>query len=111
MITMQLYYTGQNGNALKFAQEMEKDGIADKIRAAERNLAYRYYQSLTDPETILLVDSWKDQAALDDHHASPMMQDILDLRQKYQLNVQAERYISDAAGIPEHDRDYLKNER
>lgn len=37
MITMQLYYTGQNGNALKFAQEMEKDGIADKIRAAEGN--------------------------------------------------------------------------
>lgn len=111
MITMQLYYTGKNGNALKFAQEMETDGIADKIRAAEGNLSYRYYQSLTDPETILLVDSWKDQVALDDHHASPMMQDILDLRQKYQLNVQAECYISDAAGIPEHDRDYLKNER
>ena len=27
MITVNLYYTGQNGNAVKFAEEMEKLGM------------------------------------------------------------------------------------
>ena len=33
MITVNLYYTGSNGNARKFAEEMETSGTADKIRA------------------------------------------------------------------------------
>ena len=32
-ITMNLYYTGENGNAQKFAQEMESSGTAAAIRA------------------------------------------------------------------------------
>ncbi|MFK7051111.1 antibiotic biosynthesis monooxygenase, partial [Flavobacterium davisii] len=59
------------------------------------------------PHSILLVDSWTDQAALDIHHVSPMMQEILDLRSKYQLTVTAERYSSDEDGITEQDKDFL----
>ena len=33
MITVNLYYTGENGSARKFAEEMESSGTADKIRA------------------------------------------------------------------------------
>ena len=57
-ITVNLYYTGENGNAKKFAEEMESSGIAAAIRAEEGNLKYRYFQPLDDPETILLIDSW-----------------------------------------------------
>ena len=35
MITVNLYYKGTNGNARSFAEEMEKSGIADAIRAEE----------------------------------------------------------------------------
>lgn len=28
---------------------------------------------MKDKETVLLIDSWKDQHALDVHHGSPMM--------------------------------------
>lgn len=34
-ITVNLYYTGENGNALKFAREMESSGTADAIRREE----------------------------------------------------------------------------
>lgn len=105
-ITMQLYYTGQNGTAALFVKEMEDLGIAQKIRQEAGNLAYDYYQSLANPETILLVDAWQDQKALDIHHASPMMQKILDLREKYGLTVRAERYLSDQESIPERDRKF-----
>jgi quinol monooxygenase YgiN len=29
------------------------------------NLRYQYFQPLDDPETVLLIDSWTDQAAID----------------------------------------------
>ena len=60
-ITVNLCYTGVDGNALKFAEEMISSGTVDAIRAEEGNLRYEYYQSLDDPETILLIDSWASQ--------------------------------------------------
>ena len=73
MITVNLYYTGVNGAARAFAEEMERSGTAGLIRAEEGNLRYQYYQPLNDPETILLIDAWTDQKAIDLHHASSMM--------------------------------------
>ena len=60
MITVNLYYKGQNGAARAFADEMEKSGIADAIRAEEGNLRYQYFRPLDDPEIVLLIDSWTD---------------------------------------------------
>ncbi len=94
-ITVNLYYTGENGNALKFAQEMENSGTADAIRREEGNLRYEYFQPLQDKETVLLIDSWESRQALDVHHASPMMQTIAALRDKYDLHMRVERYVSD----------------
>ncbi len=95
MITVNLYYKGINGNALAFAKEMESSGIADAIRAEEGNLRYEYFQPIDDPETVLLIDSWSDQAAIDIHHASPMMKQIAELRDKYDLHMKMERYVND----------------
>ena len=100
-ITVNLYYHGENGNARLFAEEMERSGIAEAIRAEEGNLRYRYFVPLDDPETILLIDSWRDQAAIDAHHASPMMQQLAALREKYDLHMEAERFISADAPDPD----------
>ena len=91
-ITVNLRYTGTNGNARKFAEEMVSSGTVDAIRAEEGNLRYEYYQSLDDPETILLIDSWANQEAIDKHHATPMMDTIVRLREKYDLHMTVERY-------------------
>ena len=100
MITVNLYYRGAGGFARAFAEEMERSGIADKIRAEEGNLRYQYFQPLSDPDTVLLIDSWTDQAAIDAHHASPMMAELARLREKYDLHMTVERFVSvdDSAG-------------
>ena len=105
MITINLYYTGTNGSAEAFAKEMESSGIADRIRAEEGNLRYQYFRSLDDPETILLIDSWTDQKAIDAHHASEMMEDITKLREKYDLHMKADRFVSEEY---EEDSKYLR---
>ena len=94
-ITLNLRYSGKNGAARKFAEEMTTSGTVAAIRAETGNLRYEYYQPLDDPETILLIDSWIDQAAIDAHHASSMMAVIAALREKYDLHMTVERYVSE----------------
>ena len=93
-ITVNLRYTGKDGAARKFAKEMTASGTVAAIRAEAGNLRYEYYQSLDDPETVLLIDSWEDQAAIDAHHASPMMATIALLREKFDLHMTVERFVS-----------------
>ena len=107
-ITMNLYYTGKDGNARKFAEEMEQSGMAALIRAEDGNEKYDYFFPMSDPETVLLIDSWKDQESIDVHHASPMMNTIAELREKYDLHMRAERYISDDESISDADKKFIK---
>ncbi len=101
MITVNLYYKGINGNARAFAEEMEASGIAENIRKEPGNLRYQYFRPLDDPDTILLIDSWADQASIDAHHASPMMARLAALREKYDLHMTAERFVSEEFGTDE----------
>ncbi len=108
-IAVNLYYTGTNGNARKFAQEMVESGTVEKIRAEEGNIRYEYFFPMDDPETVLLIDAWRDQAAIDVHHASPMMAKIAELRDKYDLHMKVERYVSEADGLPSSDMKFIRN--
>ncbi len=107
-IVVNLYYTGSEGNAGKFAREMVSGGTVARIRAEDGNLRYEYFYPMDDPETVLLIDMWRDQAALDVHHASPMMKEISELREKYNLHMKVERYISDEEGIPDQDVPFIR---
>ena len=106
-ITVNIYYTGKNGNAKKFAKEMKSSGVVDSIRAEDGNLRYEYFMPIDDPETILLIDSWKDQKSIDVHHATPMMDQITKLREKYDLHMKVERFVSDDS-MPESDQKFLR---
>ena len=92
-LTVNNYYTGKNGNARKFAEEMVSSGLVERIRAEEGNEKYAYFFPAEDPETVLLIDRWRDQAALDVHHKTPMMEQIAALRTKYQLKMRVERFV------------------
>ena len=103
-ITFNIYYKSENGNAKKFAEEMIKSGIVDEIRSKKGNLRYEYFMPLKDDNTVLLIDSWEDQAALDEHHNSETMKKIIELRNKYDLHMKVEKYIR-------NEDDLSKNEK
>ncbi len=107
-ITVNLRYTGKSGSARAFAEEMTKSGTVEAIRKEDGNLRYEYYLSFDDPETVLLIDEWTDQTAIDRHHASPMMQKITELRDKYDLHMTAERYVKDEGGLPDDDKEFIR---
>ena len=106
-ITVNIYYTGAEGRARAFAREMTESGTAADIRAEAGNIRYEYFFPMNDGNTVLLIDSWKDQASLDAHHASPMMGRIAALREKYDLHMRVERYVSDDSA-PAADRAFIR---
>lgn len=108
MISVNIYYSGEDGNAVKFAEEMTSRGIVAEIRREEGNLRYEYFYPADDPYTVLLIDCWKDQHALDVHHRSPVMEEIAKLREKYDLHMKVERYVSDDSGIPASDAAFIR---
>ena len=111
MITVNLRYTGKGNSALEFAKEMTESGTVAKIRAEKGNCRYEYFQPLFDgspDKTVLLIDQWENQSAIDAHHASPMMETIAALREKYDLHMTVERYLSDEDGVPESDKEFIR---
>ena len=84
-LTINIRYTGPKGAAKKYVKEMEQSGIAARIRAVEGCIRYDYFFPADDPDGLLLIDEWADQAALDRYHASPMMKEAAALREKYKL--------------------------
>ena len=112
-ITVNLRYTGKNGAAQAFAREMISSGTVEKIRAEKGNLRYEYYLPFgetadDEKDTILLIDSWENQEAIDLHHVTPMMKTIAELREKYDLHMTIERFISDDK-IPEQDKGFIRS--
>ena len=105
-ITVNIYYTGKNGNARKFADEMIATGIVDEIRKETGNIRYDYFIPINNDDTVLLIDSWQNQQAIDLHHKSPMMTKIIALREKYDLHMKVERYISEE--LPEMDAQFIR---
>ena len=91
-LIINIYYTGTNGSARKFAEEMVSSGIVDRVRAEEGNERYEYFFPMEDSETVMLIDKWKNQEALDLQHKSEMMKEIADLRNKYELKMRVERF-------------------
>ncbi|MGO4940339.1 putative quinol monooxygenase [Fundicoccus sp. Sow4_D5] len=108
MISINIYYTGKADKAQQFAREMKEKGLVDRIRQQTGNLRYEYFTPLGQPETILLIDAWAKQSSLDAHHQSPMMDEIIALREKYDLTMTVERFVSDTNGIPEYDATFIR---
>ena len=106
-ITINIYYKGENGSARDFAREMIESGIVDEIKKEPGNIRYNYFFPIDDVETVLLIDTWENQEAIDIHHNSTMMEKIVKLREKYNLHMIVERYILDD-NIPNDDKKYIK---
>lgn len=91
-LTVNIYYTGKDGAAKKFAEEMTASGLVEQIRAEKGNLRYEYFLPAEDPETVLLIDVWENEEALGLHHKSPIMAKIAALRDKYKLKMRVQKF-------------------
>ena len=55
-------------------------------------------------QKVLLMDSWENQEALDNHHNSETMKKIMELRNKYDLHMVVEKYIKDETNMEGNEK-------
>ena len=91
MLILHVTYTAKPGMAYKFVEELEQ-GPALKVRAENGNLCYDYFFSFSNPNKILLVEKWQDEAALALHMETPQMQEIRAIKEKYIQNSVLEKF-------------------
>ena len=105
-LTVNLYYTGEGDAARAFAEEMTRSGTVAAIRSEPGCLSYEYFFPMDDPHTVLLIDSWASQEAVDAHHRTPMMRKIAELRENYDLHMRVERFVPDE--LPQADQTFVR---
>lgn len=81
--------------------------IVEKIRAQAGNLKYEYCFAVEDKTELLLVDQWQSQEALDTHHKSALMNEIIKLRDKYNLTLSVNKFVTNDNAVTIEDKKYI----
>ena len=89
-IVLHVYYTGEKARA--FVEEMESGGLQAAVKAENGCLQYDYFVPTQDAKTALLLEKWRDTAAIEAHNASENMVKLKATKAKYGLETKIERY-------------------
>ena len=91
-LILHVYYTCKSGMAAAFVQALKDCGAQEKVRADDGCFQYDYFISCEQPDAVVLLEKWRDDAALQAHLAQPPMADIQAETDTYTLDVKVERY-------------------
>ena len=98
-ILLHVSYRGEQARA--FADEMQQSGLRAAVLAEAGGMQYDHYVPpaathcvlpLAETNCVLLIEHWRDQAALDAHSAGEPMAQLKALKAKYGLETGIERF-------------------
>ena len=89
-ILLHVLYHGAEARA--FADEMQQSGLRAAVFAEEGCMQYDYYLPLAEKDCVLLIEHWRDQAALDKHSAGEPMAKLKALKASHGLTADVTRY-------------------
>ena len=91
-IILHVYYTGTPEAVRAFVEDIRREGLQETVQAEDGCLQYDYFLSCRQEGTLLLVEHWRDAAALERHAAQPHMARIKHLKASRGLETRIERY-------------------
>ena len=90
-IIIHCHYTGAPEAVRGFFDEMQA-GLQKDVCAEDGCLQYDYYLSAKDGSSGVLLEKWRDRAALDAHQSGEPMAKLLKVKDKYGLETRVEIY-------------------
>ncbi|MBQ5799327.1 MAG: antibiotic biosynthesis monooxygenase [Oscillospiraceae bacterium] len=84
-------YKCKSGMAEEFVRAIKDAGLQAAVRAEDGCMQYDYYISCEAEDTVLLVEHWRDQAAVKRHAETPTMEKIKALKAQYVEDTQITR--------------------
>ena len=91
-IILHVYYRCKSGVAQDFVRAIKESGAQDFVRAEDGCIQYDYTLSLEEPDTVVLLEKWRDGEALAAHMQQPHMETIKELKSRFALDAVIERY-------------------
>ena len=88
-IFLHVLYHGAEAKA--FAEEMQ-GGLRSDVLAEDGCLQYDYFLPVGKEDCVLLIEHWRDQAALDKHSAGEPMAKLKALKASHDLTTSIERF-------------------
>ena len=91
-VILHVYYYCKPGMAETFVQALKTGGLQAKVQAEDGCIQYDYTLSLEEPDTVVLLEKWRDSDALAAHMQQPHMETIRELKSRFALDAVIERY-------------------
>ena len=91
-IILHCTYTCKSGMAEPFVQALKDSGAQESVWAEDGCLQYDYHISCEAPDTVVLLEQWRDAAALEQHQKQPHMETIRALKADYVTDMKLERF-------------------
>ena len=92
MIILHVTYRCAPNKAAEFVMDLKKSGVQNLVRQEDGCLQYDYHLSCEFPDTVVLVERWRDAAALEAHMNQPHMEQINELKKTRVLKTTIDRY-------------------
>ncbi len=91
-VILHVTYVCKPGMAEPFVRALKEQGLQDAVRAEDGCMQYDYHISCEVPDTVVLLEMWRDMDALKVHSGQPHMKDILKLKQEYTTDTRILRF-------------------
>lgn len=91
-IILHVTYTCKPGKAEEFVRALKDSGLQEAVRAEDGCLQYDYHISCEVPDTVVLLEMWRDAAAVAAHSGQPHMKEIGRLKEQLVLNTDIRRF-------------------
>ena len=91
-VVVNVYYSGENGAARRFADRVRSEGVLAEVRSEVGCERYEYYTSLEDPEKVLLVERWADIPSFEAHKADGSLERIHRIQEEVGVSAVIERF-------------------
>lgn len=86
--SLTVIYLVKDGLGREFVSQLEKSGVANKVRREDGCLRYDYYFKSWDDDTVLLFEEWASKAHQEVHLTQPHIKELKALKEKYVLNTE-----------------------
>lgn len=83
MILLNVTYQAKSGQGEAFYQAVCDARVPELSRAEAGNIKYDYYRSVDDPDTILLIEHWKDAEAFQLHTEEEHFKNLGKIKEQY----------------------------
>ena len=92
MIVLNVTYRCKHDTRKEFLNRIAAEGIDVASRTEEGNIKYVYYVPIDGGDELLLVEKWRDEAALTAHASAPHFKKLGEIKPEYVLETVVERY-------------------